>query len=140
MIFIDANVFVRYLAVPSTPQDQANSQYAADLFDLVDSGSAEVATSEATLAEVAFVLTSPKHYGTPRTAAAEKLRALLIPRGCRVPAKDVVLLALDIWVDRPKLSFPDALAAAYSMARGYHLATFDEALSRTSGISPYVFD
>jgi predicted nucleic acid-binding protein len=50
------------------------------------------------------------------------------------------LLALDIWVDHPKLSFPDALAAAYSMVRGYELATFDAALSRTSGVSNYVFN
>lgn len=80
-----------------------------------------------------------EYYSTPRTEAAEKLRPLLIPRGCRISAKDVVLLALDIWVDQPKLSFPDSLAAAYSMGRGHHLAAFDEALSRTPGIIPYVF-
>jgi predicted nucleic acid-binding protein len=57
-----------------------------------------------------------------------------------MPSKDMSLLALDIWVDHPKLSFPDALAAAYSMVRGYELATFDAALSRMSGVSNYVFN
>ena len=140
MIFIDANVYIRYLAVPTPPQDHANAQRAAELFDRVDSGDAEVTTSEATLAEVAFVLTSPRHYGTPRSTAADRLKPLLLPRGCRMPAKDVALRALDIWVERPALSFPGALAAAYSLERGYEVATFDMALSRTAGIANYPFD
>lgn len=113
---------------------------AAAVFDLVDSGLTEVTTSEATLAEVAFILTSPRHYGTPRLTAAEKIKALLQPRGCRMPSKDILLRALDLWVERPDLSFPDALAATYSTDRGYELATFDAALSRTSGVTMYAFD
>jgi predicted nucleic acid-binding protein len=140
MIFLDANIFVRHLVRPSTSQDQTYQQRAAALFDLVDAGTTEVTTSEATLAEVAYILTSPRHYGTSRETAADGLKALLRPPACRMPSKDMSLLALDIWVDHPKLSFPDALAAAYSMVRGYELATFDAALSRTSGVSNYVFN
>jgi predicted nucleic acid-binding protein len=140
MIFLDANIFVRHLVRPLTPQDHMYEQRAAALFDLVDSGTTEVTTSEATLAEVAYILTSPRHYGTSRTTAADGLKALLRPPACRIPNKDVSLLALDIWVDYPKLSFPDALAAAYSLARGYELATFDAALSRTPGATLYAFE
>lgn len=139
MIFVDANIFVRHLTQPVTPQDQTSAQRAATVFDLVESGSIEVTTSEAILAEVVFILTSSRHYGTSRATAAVGLKALLQPRGCRLPEKDVSLLALDIWVDQPKLSFPDALAAAYSISRGYEVATFDAAMSRTPDVTMYAF-
>jgi predicted nucleic acid-binding protein len=140
VIFVDANIFVRHLVQPVTPQDQTSAHRAATLFDLVESGTIEATTSEAVLAEVVYILTNFRHYGTSRATAAVGLKALLQPRGCRMPAKDVALLALDVWVDHPKLSFPDALAAAYSMLRGYEVATLDVALSRTSGVAAYEFD
>ena len=140
MIFVDANIFVRHLVHPETPQDQASAQRAAALFNLVDSGSIEVTTSEAILAEVVYILTSSQHYGAPRATAATGLKALLQPRACRMPEKDVSLRALDIWVAESRLSFPDALAAAYSVMRGYELATFDRALSRAPGVVTYQFE
>ena len=140
MIFVDANYFLRYLVQPVTPQDRIKERRAAALFALVDSEALEVTTSEAILAEVTFILTSPRHYAAPRTMAAAGLKALLRSRGCRMPAKDVSLLALELWVAHPVLSFPDALGAAYSASRGYELATFDTALSSTPGVTNYAVD
>lgn len=139
MIFIDANCYLRYLTEPVTPRDRLNQKHARALFELVDAGVVEAMTSETTLAEVAFILTHPRHYGGERAMAAASLKSLLRQRGCRMPAQDVSLLALDIWVDHPKLSFPGALAAAYSRARGYGVATFDGALLRTPGVVPHAF-
>ena len=87
--------------------------------------------------EVAFILTNSRHYGASRSTAAAGFKALLRPRGCRMPAKEVSLRALDIWAEHPELSFPDALGAAYSALRGYELATFDTALSRAPGVTTY---
>ena len=140
MIFVDASVFLRYLVQPVTPQDQISERQAAALFALVDTGAVEVTTSEAILAEVAFILTSPRHYGAPRSVAAAGLKALLRPRGCRMPAKELALRALDLWVAHPVLSFPDALGAASSSLRGYELATFDIALSRTPGVIQFALE
>lgn len=137
MIFVDANFYLRYLAQPVTPQDRINQQRAGALFSRVVSGDVEVTTSEAVLAEVAFILTSPRHYGAPRGAAATGLSALLRPRSCRLPTKLVVLRALDLWVEHPELSFPDAIGAANSELFGHELATFDAALSRTPGVLLY---
>ena len=137
MIFVDASFFLRYLVQPVTSQDRINERRAAALFTLVESAAAEITTSEAILAEVAFILTSPRHYAAPRSMAVTGLKALLRPRGCRMPAKDVSLRALDLWVAHPELSFPDALGAAYSALRGYELATFDIALSRAPGVTEY---
>ena len=140
MIFIDAGLFVRYLVQPVTPLDRINERRAAALFALVDSGAAEVTTSEAILAEVAFILTSPRHFGAPRSMAAAGFKALLRPRGCRMPAKDVSVRALDVWVAPPILSFPDALGAAFSALRGDELATLDTAQSRTPGATAYALN
>jgi predicted nucleic acid-binding protein len=137
VIFVDASIYVRYLVQPATPQDRINERRAAALFALVESGAAEITTSEAILAEVAFILTSPRHYGASRATATTGLKALLRPRGCRMPAKEVSLRALDIWVAHPELSLPDALGAAYSALRGYELATLDVALSRAPGVATY---
>lgn len=139
MIFVDANVFLRALAQPLTSHDRINAERARTLFEAVEAGATEITTSEATLAEVAFVLTHPRHYGTSRERAADGLKALLRPPACRMPAKDVALHALDLWVAYPKLSFPDALGAAYSELRRYELATFDAALARTPGVTPHAF-
>ncbi len=139
MIFVDANVFVRHLTDPVTPQDEATARRAAVLFAAVEAGTVEMTTSEAVLAEVVFILWSPRHYGAPRSVVVDGLSSLLRPRSCRMPTKDLCLHALAIWESSPKLSFPDALGAASSELRGHELATFDAALSRTPGVVHYAF-
>jgi predicted nucleic acid-binding protein len=137
VIFVDASIYMRYLVQPVTPQDRINERRAAALFALVESGAVELTTSEAILAEVAFILTSLRHYGASRSTAATGLKALLRPRGCRMPAKEVSLRALDLWVAHPEPSLPDALGAAYSAFRAYELATLEVALSRARGVTTY---
>lgn len=139
MIFVDASTFLRYIARAVTPQDEANAYRARTLFNAVSAGTEQITTSEAILAEVVFILSHPRHYGAPRLDVATDLGSLLRPRGCKLAEKDVCLRALNLWVAHPKLSFPDALGAAYSELRGYDLATFDVALSRTPGVTPHVF-
>jgi predicted nucleic acid-binding protein len=137
MIFVDASFYLRYLVQPVAPHARVKESRAAALFALVDSGAADATTSEAILAEVAFILTSPRHYGASRPTATAGLKALLRPRGCRMPAKEVALRALDIWVAHPDLGFPDALGAENCVLRGYELASFDIALSRAPGVTTY---
>ncbi len=139
MIFVDASTFLRYLAEPATPHDEASLAQATVLFEAMDDGAVEITTSEAILAEVVFVLWHRHRYGLPRAEVNAKLKALLRPRHCHLSAKDVCLHALDLWAAHPKLSFPDALGAAYSERRGHELATFDVALSRTPGVRTYSF-
>ncbi len=137
MIFVDANCYLRFLTEPITPQDRINQTRARALFELVESGAVVVTTSEAILVEVAYILTSSRHYDGERALAAASLKSLLQPRACRMPAKDVSLRALDLWAAHPELSFPDALGAAYSERRVYELGTFDRALLRTPGVTAY---
>lgn len=140
MIFVDASTFLRHLARAVTPHDLVNAERARTLFRAVAAGTDEMTTSEAIIAEVVFILSHPRHYATPRSVVTVGLKSLLQPRGCRLSAKDVCLHALDLWEAHPKLSFPDALGAAYSELRGHELATFDVALARTPGGIAYAFD
>jgi predicted nucleic acid-binding protein len=135
VIFVDANVFLRHLVTPATPQDAANARRSAVLFRRAEQGKEVITTSEATIAEVVFILSAKRHYNTPRATVATGLKPLLRPNNCRLTEKAVCLRALDLWVAHPRLSFPDALGAAYSEQLGHELATFDERLTRLPGIA-----
>lgn len=134
MIYVDANVFLRHLVQPQTPQDVVNSARAKALFDEALHGRATLTSSDATIAEVVFILSHPKHYGYPRLQVAGAVADLLKVPGFRLHAKAVCFRALDLWATEPKLSFPDALGAAYSELEGHELATFDRALARVRGV------
>ena len=140
MIFVDANCFLRFLTEPATPEDRLNQQRAASLFASAKQSQVELTTSDAILAEVVFILTNPRHYNGTRELAAASLKSPIRPRGWRLHAKDVLLQALDVRAAHPKLSLPDAIAAAYSELRRFELATVDEALSRAPGVTAYAFE
>jgi predicted nucleic acid-binding protein len=139
MIFVDANVFLRFFVVPGTDQDRVMAAQAAALFERVRAADETIIVSEAVVAEVAFILTARAHYARPRTDAVGLLKSVLRLDGCRLPAKRNCLYALDLWAANPRLSFPDALGAAYSERAGYQLATFDERLKRVPGGRVYAF-
>jgi predicted nucleic acid-binding protein len=66
VIFVDANMFLRHLVQPATPQDQVNRRRATALFQRVEQGREQITTSEATIAEVGFILSAKTHYNSPR--------------------------------------------------------------------------
>jgi predicted nucleic acid-binding protein len=117
----------------------ANKLLAKRLFRALEIGDVEATTSDAVVAEVASILTSPRHYGAPREDAAKTIRALLSLMGLRMDSKAECLHALDVWERAPKLSFPDSLAVAYSRLRGHAVATFDRRLLSATGVTAYDF-
>lgn len=125
MIFLDASFILRGLVRPATPQDERKAEEAAVVFRRAGRGDAEVTTSDAVLAEVAFVLTSPRQYGLLPADAVGRIKALVTLRGFRLADKRIVLRALDLWATHPKLGFVDALTAAYAQQTDAELATFD---------------
>jgi predicted nucleic acid-binding protein len=126
-VFLDANVFLRYLVAPASPETQAMRDFAAELFAAIARGDEEGATSEAVIAEVAFVLTSPRQYRLSPAAAAELLAPILRTRGLHVlpTHKRHCLRALDLWAEHPRLDFVDALTVSTVQENGMRLATFD---------------
>ena len=135
MTFVDANYFLRAIVAP-TPGTAAMHETAAALFRAVARDEEAVTTSEAVLAEVAFVLASKRHYALPPVEVADRLRPILalpnlvLPRG----RKRRYLRALQLWSERPTLGFVDALTAAVVERSDLRLATFDPDFDGLPGI------
>ena len=127
MIFLDANIFLRYLGEPRTPSDAAQNSSASALFAEVREGTRIVTTSEVVLHEVCYVLTSPRNYGFPSAEVATDMMALIQYAGFRFPTgeRETYLRAFELWLERPRLEFSDGVIAARCEAAGHDLATFD---------------
>lgn len=135
MIFVDTNYFLRALVDPVTPRQQTMAATAATLMRRVQRGEEEITTSDAVIAEVAFVLGSKHNYGLPVEEIATRLKPLLNLSGFKLPNKRVCLRALDLWVTFPRLGFVDALGAAYAEVLRHSLASFDSDFDRVPGLT-----
>ena len=85
---------------------------------------------DAVIAEVAFILTSPRHYDLPREVAKDALLPLLVLPGCVLADREACVAALQWWAREPGISFVDALAATIAFDADGALATFDRRLQR----------
>jgi len=113
--FLDVNVILRYL----TRDDEAKAEACYELFQQVQRGDAELATCEAIVAEVIYVLSSPRlTYRLNHEEIRARLLPLLTLRGLRLPQKRVCLQALDTYASSPSMDFEDALATAHMEQRG----------------------
>lgn len=134
MIFVDANIILRAITESSLPAAQQMDRMARDLFRRVGREEVQATTSDAVIAEVAFVLNSKAHYQLAPAEAAERIAIMVRLRGFKMRDKRIVLQALDFWAHYPKLGFVDALAAAYAQQPGIELATFDSDFDDLPGI------
>jgi predicted nucleic acid-binding protein len=124
-IVVDANVFLRFIVRAETTQDVENAAIAASLFWQCEQGFLEITTNAAVIAEVAFILTSKRHYALSRSEALSRLLPLLQMPGYKLFSKEQVILALERWRDSEHLSFVDALVVEQSLDEGAALASFD---------------
>jgi predicted nucleic acid-binding protein len=134
VIFLDANVLLRTFVEPDTAQSRRSSQIAAELLRRAGLGEAEFTTSDAVLAEVAFILTARTHANLPISTAAGLVASVVKLRGFRHDNKNTILHTLDFWADHPRLGFVDALTAAYARLPGMRLATIDSDFDGLPGI------
>ena len=111
-LLVDSNVFLRYLAADHPD----HSPRAQAFFRRVAAGEVAATTSESVLAEVAYVLQSPRQHGLPRTRIRALLYPLLILRGMEIPDLPTYLEALDLYA-RFEVDFEDALSAAHVRQR-----------------------
>ncbi|MEJ7900278.1 MAG: PIN domain-containing protein [Thermomicrobiales bacterium] len=127
MMFLDTNIFLRYLATPTTPDVQLLAEKAHHLFAQIKTGEAEATTSEVVIHEVCFILRSRKHYGSSVAEVTQSVAAVLAWPGMTFPMgdKEIYLRALNLWSQRPKLGFADSVIAARCERSGHELATFD---------------
>jgi predicted nucleic acid-binding protein len=134
VIFLDANVLLRAFVQPDDLPTQRFSLVATELLRRASRGEVEITTSDAVLAEVAFILTAKAHANLPAPIAAGYLASVVQLRGFRHGEKRSLLSALDFWTNQPRLGFVDALTAAYAQSPGMRLATFDTDFDGLPGI------
>jgi predicted nucleic acid-binding protein len=135
VILLDANILLRALTTSSDSTVRLHSQIAAGLLRQMDRGEVEATTSDAVLAEVAFILTAKAHYQLPVADAAGKLATIIRLRGFKRRDKRHLLRALDLWTNQPTLGFVDALTATVAQRPGFELATFDSDFDDLPGIT-----
>ena len=133
MTFVDANVFIRFLA----PGDSVRGAACRAFFERVQSGQIQAITSEAVVAEIIYVLSSSRGaaYGVSRADITARLRPLLALQGLAVGDKPAVLHALDLYEAHSFLDFPDAVAAAHVMHRRLDsITSYDYDFDRIDGV------
>lgn len=94
-------------------------------------------TSEAVIAEVIFILSSPRHLNLSPAEARNRLQPFLQLANLQLPQKRLYLRALDLYISYPRLRFVDSLCAAYAEQPGVELASFDSALNRIPNLTLY---
>jgi len=91
--FVDADVIVRLLA----GDDLHKQERSAALFERVESGDIRLRTPVTTIADVVYVLSSPRLYAMPRGQVADLLKTLIRLPGFIVENRSAVLGALDLY-------------------------------------------
>ena len=131
MMFLDANILLRYL----TRDDPGKAQRCLELLQAADRGEVQLTTSESVIAEVVYVLSSPRLYNLP----PERIRSLLLPilhlRGLRLPSRRLFRRALRIFADHG-IDFEDALTVAHMERRGIQdILSYDRHFDDIEGIT-----
>lgn len=106
--FIDTNIFLRFV----THDDTLKYQACLRLFQQAEQNQITLYTSEAIIAEVVYVLSSPKLYQVPRQQIQIALVRLLLLPGLKLSTRSICLRALDLYVKHP-LDFEDCLSLAH---------------------------
>lgn len=130
MIFLDANVILRYL----TRDDPEKAERCLNLFRKADRGEVQLLTSEAIIAEVVYVLSSPNLYHLP----PERIRSLLLPiinlKGLKLSPRWLYRRALDIYATH-HIDFEDALAIAHMERQGIsEIVSYDTLFDRIEAV------
>ena len=130
MQFVDANVFLRFL----TRDDPVKAERVKELLERAERGEVALLTSESVIAELVFVLSSPRLYNLSR----DRIRALLTPilslKGLKLTQRAAFLRALDLYATTP-MDFVDALVIAQMEAGGVtEVYSYDEHFAGVSGI------
>lgn len=108
MHFVDTNIFVRYL----TKDDPVKARACFEMFKQAERNDIGLYTSESIIAEVVYVLSSPRLYGLSHDEIRARLLPLLTLAGLRFPDRTVCLRALELYAAFP-VDFEDALTVAH---------------------------
>ena len=129
--FVDANIILRFLT--GDAPDQAARCLA--LFEAAERGDEELTTCEAVLAEVVYVLSSPRLYHLERQRIRDLLLPILTLKGLRLASRQLYQDALNLYATS-SLDFEDALALAHMRVAGIReIVSYDRHFDGLEGIA-----
>jgi predicted nucleic acid-binding protein len=106
--FVDTNIFIRYL----TRDDPQKAEACLRLFEQAKASGVILTTSESVLAEVVFVLGSPRGYRLSRADVRARLYPLVAMEGLKLADRRKYFRALDLYATH-NIDFEDALTVAH---------------------------
>lgn len=132
MKFVDSNIFIRFLA----GDDPQKSAACRAFWQQVEQSQEVATTTEAVIAEVCYVLSSPRLYHLSQDQVAARLRPLLGLPGLKLAHKHSFLRALDLYAEHSFLDFEDALQASHMERLGVQqILSYDTHFDRLPGIT-----
>lgn len=105
--FVDTNIFLRYL----TRDDPQKADACFRLFEKAKNSEVILTTSESIVAEVVFVLASPRLYALSRSEVRDRLYPILALDGLRLSDRRKYFRALDLYANHA-IDFEDALTVS----------------------------
>lgn len=129
--FVDTDVIIRLL----TGDDKRKQSAAKSLFKRVEAKNLTLVAPETVIADVVYVLSSPRLYNLERTNIQALLLPLLRLPNFKVRNRRLTIRALDIYA-ATNLDFGDAVIVAY-MERGKSrtLYSFDEDFDKITTVN-----
>lgn len=122
MPFLDTNIIIRFL----TGDDPVKQEACSILFTQIEQGEKHVFVPDVVIAEVVYVLASPRLYNHSRQTVADLLTPLLHLPHLEVQNHHIIVQALHIYAQTPKLDFADAyIVAAMEHAQSTQLISYD---------------
>ncbi len=130
MIVVDANVIIMAVTQADDEQNRPLFDNAQQFFRRAERGEIDVFIPAAVVAEVMFILTSPRKFGLNPSDACELMETLLLTKNIEAEGQPQILKAFSLWSANPGRGFVDALVAAWADAPGNALASVDRHLKR----------
>lgn len=119
-IFVDTNIFLRYL----TADDTVKYERCREIFKRAVAGKVSLATSGMVIAELVWTLLS--HYKVPKADVIEKVSIILGTECLMIPDKNILAEAMVLY-GRKNVDFIDAYNAVFMRHHGLHeLYSYDE--------------
>jgi predicted nucleic acid-binding protein len=131
MIFLDTNIILRYL----TRDDIGKAERCHELLQKASRGEAQLFTSESVIAEVVYVLSSPRLYHLPPDKAAAMLRPIIAVLALKPAVKQLYLRALGLYATH-HIDFEDALSVAHMEQQGItEIMSYDQHFDRVDSVT-----
>jgi uncharacterized protein len=128
---VDTNFIVRF-KVKDNPEQ---AERARQLFEKVKENKVRLIVPEVVIAEVIFVLRSPRLYNLDRQSVADYLLDFIKLKGLVIPQKAIIKRALELYTSR-SVDFVDAFLAAHMLlGKSTEVLAFDKDIAKLGAVS-----